>query len=210
VNVLALLLLGAAPVPEMPDPSLEPADVAAQYRAWATTQKRTGPKAELACQAFAEGLQLCFTHAVAGAKGAKGRAYYTQADGHTIPELMAGAAGTAADAMARMEPVAVEGFAHGYRMSARGDGRDHVAALFPTELAKLVGGDVVIGVPAHGVLIAWLPGDLDFDKVVAVGVKKMFETLPDPVSPLLYHWDGKLWRTWGEAKLAPPAPTPPG
>lgn len=202
MSLFALLL--AAATPERVDPGLEPADVVEQYRAWATSQKRTGPRAELVCQPFAEGLKLCFSHATA-----KGRAYYTAADGLDAAALFARGVGTQTEALARLERTPVEGFAQSYWLSSRGDGRDHVPVLFPEDLRALVGGDVVIAAPVHGVLLAWLPGDLDFDKAVAVGVKQMYETLPDPVSPLLYRWDGKLWRTWGEAKLAEPIASPP-
>ena len=113
-----------------------------------------------------------------------------------------------------MQPVAVEGFKQVYWLANEGDGRDHVPMLFPAALAAKVGKGVVVAVPARGVLVAWVPGDLVFDKVVAVGVRKMYDTLESPVSPLIYQWDGERWAVWGEAKAVDgvvgpsPIPTP--
>jgi hypothetical protein len=202
--LLALGLVAAAPPPSRPDPGLEPADVVDQYRAWAASKHRKGDATELVCRPFAEGAQLCFTHAVGGA-----RTWFTKADGKDAAALEAEGRGTAEEAMARLEAVPVEGFTRSYWLSAKGDGRDHVPVLFPDALDAKLGGPAVVAAPARGVLVAWLPGDLDFDKAVAVGVRRMYETLPDPVSPLIWRWDGKAWKTWGEAKAVDAAPPPP-
>jgi hypothetical protein len=192
-----LLLLAASPAAPRVDPGLEPADVEAQYRAWATSQKRAGPAAELVCGPFADGLRLCFSRMVG-----KKRVHFTQADGRTLPQLVDAGVGTDEEALARLEEVRVEGFTRTYLLSAKGDGRDHVPALHPAALQKRLGPDVSIAAPARGVLVAWAPGDPEFDKVVAVGVLKMYETLDDPVSPALYRWDGTAWVAWAEAKAA--------
>lgn len=181
------------------DPGLEPADVAAQYRAFATKKGRSGGATELVCRPFAEATVLCFSHL----EGKK-RVYATVDGGKDAAALEAEGRGTEEAALACFEPVTGEGLGRSYFLCARGDGRDHVPVLFPQALAAKVGGDVVVAAPARGVLVAWAPGDLDFDKAVAVGVRRMFESLPDPVSPLVYRWDGARWVTWGEAKLATP------
>lgn len=200
MHALLLALLLAA-TPRRPDPGLEPDDVAVQYRAWAAAQGVSGPAAELVCRPFATRAALCFSRP----KG-KGRTWWTQADGKDADALLAAGKGTAPEALDRLEAVPVEGFTQVYWMAARGDGRDHTPVLFPEELRAKVGGDVVVGVPARGVLVAWRPGqDLGFDKAVAVGVRRMYDTLPDAVSPLLYRWDGKAWTVWGQAVPAEPA-----
>lgn len=207
--LLAAPPLAAAPAPR-PDPGLEPADVEEQYRAWATSKGVEGDAAELVCRSFAEAVDLCFSRP----KG-KGRAWWTRAEGKDAAALEAAGKGAAEEAVARLEPAKVEGFTRSYFVSARGDGRDHVPVLFPDALRARFGVDPVVAAPVRGVLVAWAPGDLDFDKVVGVGVRRMYDTLPDPVSPLLYRWDGKAWKVWGQARPAgepaePAAPAAPG
>lgn len=200
---LVALLAWAAPAPR-PDPGLEPVDVEAQYRAWASANGVVGPAAELVCQPFAEAAKLCFSRP----KG-KGRAWWTQADGKDAAALLAAGKGKPAEAIGRLEPQQVEGYTLRYWVAAKGDGRDHTAVLFPEELRAKVGGDFVVAAPARGVLVVWRPGeDMTFDKVVAVGVRRMYDTLPDPVSPLVYKWDGSVWKVWGQAIAADP--TSPG
>lgn len=204
--LLAFAALAAAP---RVDPSLEPEGVEAAFRSYAAAQGRPEAARELVCRGFAERARLCFTRIEAS-----GRPYYTRADGQTLGALESAARGSEADAVKRLEPVKVEGFAVPYWMAVGGDGRDHAALLHPDALAKRVGGaqvgDVVVAAPARGVLVAWAPGDLVFDKIVAVGIRRMYETLPNPVSPLLYRWNGEAWITWGEARevLGAKGPSP--
>ncbi len=202
-----LLAVLAALAAARVDPGLAPDGVESGYREWARSEGRGGDAAELVCRPFAEKVSLCFTRATEA-----GRAWLTRADGRTAEQLEAASRGTANDALAGLEPVAVEGFATPYWMRAEGDGRDHAAVLHPEALRAKLGGDFVVAAPARGVLVAWRHGDVVFDKIVAVGVRRMYETLPDPVSPLVYRWDGAKWVTWGEARAVVgeggPAPTP--
>lgn len=199
-----MLLLGlavAAPRVDPPrvDPGVEPSDVQAEYRAWAAGEKRTGDRAELVCRAFAESVSLCFTR-IEGSK----RVYFTKADGGEVAALEASGRGEPSNL--GLEPVTVEGFTGRYWLRAEGDGRDHVPALHPDALRALVGGEVLAAFPARGVFVAWAPGDTEFDKVVAVGVRRMYETLENPVSPLVYRLSGGAWDTWGEARATEPVP----
>lgn len=207
--ILGLLLAAfayAAPVTAAlvtagPDPGLEAADVQQQYTTWARSKKVKGPAAELACSHFAEGLELCFTKVSNGV-----RSYYTLADGQPAEQLVELGKGQEDAAVAQLSERYVDGLAPRYFL-VTGQPRAHAAMLFPSALERLLGGKCVVGVPAVGVLVAWVPGDLDFDKVMAVGVKRMYDTLPDPVSPLAYTWDGARWGVWAEVKeLTPPLP----
>lgn len=197
----ALLLAATRPV----DPSLEPVGVEDAYRAWALAEGRPDGRAELVCRAFAEGARLCFVW-----RDPTRRVYVTRADGLDLATVEAQAAADAAAAVAGMSRVVPDGFTRAYHLRAEGDGRDHAPLLAPDALAARVGGPPVVGVPARGVLVAWLPGDPAFDKVVAVGVRRMFETLPDPVSPSLWRWEGGQWKLWGEVRELTPAPAAAG
>ena len=207
------LVVAALAAPRV-DPGLAPAGVEEGYRAFASAEGRTGAGAELVCRPFAEAVSLCFTR-MDGAT----RAWFTRADGRSAAQLESDARGSPREALAKLEPVAVEGFAKPYWMRAEGDGRDHAAFLHPDALTTKLGAGFVAAAPARGVLVAWVPGDVVFDKIVAVGVRRMYDTLPDPVSPLVYRWDGEAWKTWGEARAAidavgpspipSPSPVPP-
>ncbi len=185
-----------------PDPGLEAADVVEQYAAWAKTKKLKGPAAQLVCLPYAEPLQLCFTRVSAGI-----RSYYTAADGTTADDLLKLGMGEQDAAIAPLEANYVDGFTPRYFL-VTGQARAHTALLFPDALEQKVGGKCVVGAPAEGVLVAWVPGDLDFDKVMAVGVKRMYDTLPNPVSPVLFTYDGKNWVQWGEATEVQAPATP--
>jgi hypothetical protein len=187
------------------DAGVEPSDVGLQYAAWATSQGRAGPATELRCRPFAEGASLCFSRIVDG-----GRRYWTAAEGRTVAELEEVARAAASASAARLEHIAVDGFTARYFLGAVGDGRDHAALLAPDAMAARIGAPgFVVGIPARNVLVAWVPGDPSFDKAVAVGVRRMYETLPDAVSPLIYRWDGAVWRTYAEARAADQAPSGP-
>jgi hypothetical protein len=201
--VLFLFVLAALAAPRV-DPGLEPAGVEAAYQGWAASKGRAPAAQELVCRPFAEGVELCFTR-----RDKAGRVYYTHADGADAATLEAKARGTADEALAHLAAVSVDGFEKPYWLSSEGDGRDHAALLFPDALAKRVGPDLVVAVPVRGALVAWSSGNPEFDKVVGVGVRRMYDTLPDPVSPRLYRWDGAKWVTWGEARPVDAPPTTP-
>lgn len=180
------------------DPGLESLDAGQQYAAWAARHRLKGDAASLACMPFVATAQLCFSHVVDDR-----RVYLTLADGRTPVELLKQAAGDEAAAVAPLAPAYVDGFSPRY-FAVSGDPRAHAAMLFPEALEARLGGKCVVGVPARGVLMAWVPGDLDFDKVMAVGVRRLYDSLPNPVTPTLYTFDGKAWQVWGEAVDTPP------
>ena len=193
--------VATAPVTTGPDPGLEASDVQQQYAAWAKSKKIKGQAAELTGSHFAEGLELCFTKVSDGV-----RSYYTSADGQTAEQLLSLAKGKEEAAVAPLTEQYVDGFNPRYFL-VTGQPRAHAAMLFPDALERTLGGKCVVGIPAVGALVAWIPGDLDFDKVMAVGVKRMYDTLPDPVSPLVYTWDGARWGVWAEVReLTPQLP----
>lgn len=185
-------------------PVAEPVDVVSAFRAEAAALGRKGDAAELACRDLAEQLMLCF---VAGDE----RRYVTRAElvawGEDLAAVEARAkvaalAGFNADRPAMM---AVDGLSGRYWLSAEGDGLDAAALLYPERLAAIVGGEPVVAVPAAGVLLMWVPGDKDLDKVMAVGVRQMHDASEHPVSSRIYRWNGQKWVVWGQAveRLAP-------
>ena len=108
----------------------------------------------------------------------------------------------------------VDGVAGRYFVRAAGDGFDAAALLRPELLAELAGAVPVVAVPEDGTVVWWVPGDPDFDKMVAVGVRRMVEASDSPVSSRIYRHTGTEWSTWGEVRgnieLPQPVPAGPG
>lgn len=108
----------------------------------------------------------------------------------------------------------VDGVTGRYFVRAAGDGFDAAALLRPELLAELAGAVPVVAVPEDGTVVWWVPGDPDFDKMVAVGVRRMVEASDSPVSSRIYRHTGTEWSTWGEVRgnieLPQPMPAGPG
>ena len=86
-------------------------------------------------------------------------------------------------------------------VSQVGDGRDVAGLLYPERLREIAGTTPVIGVPAVGTFLMWIPGDADIDKVMAVGVRRIFEAAEHPVSDKVYRWHNGAWLVWGEVAV---------
>ncbi len=184
-------------------------DVRDQFRAWSASQGATGAASELVCQDLAEAVQLCFSTETDGA-----RSYLTEAaraamgKGAENAGLERAARKHAKAAVAEMQRRVPEGLpeAPTYWVSAREDGRAHAPLLDPSTLTARFGKNWVVAVPTRDLLVLWSPGELQFDKIMAVGVRKAFDAAPDAqVSPLVYRWTDEGWKTWGAAVPAPAA-----
>lgn len=105
---------------------------------------------------------------------------------------------------------AVEGMKGRYFVRAAGDGHDAAGMLRPDLLAGLAQGDPVVAVPEDGTLLWWTPGDSEFDKMVAVGVRRMVDASEAPVSARIYRWnaDSEAWAVWGEVRGSVDLPVP--
>lgn len=189
------LLLAAAPTPTIA-PVAQPPTAPLAFTTAALHAGRTGDAAAMVCAPFAMELLLCY----AEVKPTTTR-FLSLADG-----LDANAAATRARtlgaeaALAALTPENADGFARTWWLRSEADGLDHLPLLYPDELTKRLGGPPTVATPNQGTFVAWVSGDADFDKMVAVGVRKMYDTLPQPVSPDLYTWDGLGWKLWGVAK----------
>lgn len=201
LGLLGALALAAAPEVR---PVAQPTAVVERWRAEAREQGRKGDAAELACRDLAEQVLLCFVQAA-------DLQPVTRADLKVWGEDLAAVEARARDAALaglgpdRPAPQAVEGMTGRYWLSAEADGLDAAALLYPERLAAIVGAEPVVAVPQVGVLLMWAPGDADFDKVMAVGVRRMYEAAQQPISRRIYRWNGQGWVVWGEAveTLAP-------
>lgn len=102
----------------------------------------------------------------------------------------------AAGRPARQEIADMPGAA--YWVSQVGDGYDAAGLLHPERLSEIAGTTPVVGVPAVGTFLMWIPGDAEIDKIMAVGIRRIFESAEYPVSDKVYRWHNGAWRVWGE------------
>lgn len=54
--------------------------------------------------------------------------------------------------------------------------------------------------PSDGVVLFWIPGDADLDRMLAVGARKMYDALDGSVTPLVHRWSAAGWVSFAEAK----------
>lgn len=105
----------------------------------------------------------------------------------------------AAAHVARAELMPVEGTDAFYLRLVDGDWAAAGVLAPDAVAARLGGGPVRMAVPAEGVFVAWKAGDADLDKIMAVGVRELFDQTPGPVSPRVFLWDGVRWTPFGQA-----------
>lgn len=173
---------------------------------WSEQARAAGAEGEaavLACRMFAEELALCFTTPEADGES---RRMVTLHDLTTWQVDLGGVEAQALRAVAaglsdtRPQAVLVEGDARSYLLSAEGDGLDQAGLFDPAGLqARFDGQPFAVGIPARGVLIAFPLGDRELETIVAVGVRRLWEAVEEPITPKVYTWNGEGWGVWGQA-----------
>jgi len=201
-----LFALAHAAVPTSVRPVAAPDDAAAQFAEWAASRGRGGEA--LACRdVWANELVVCFT--VVEDKVRRWvsdkdlAAWEVDLDGlvRTVVDRAKGPLG------GRPRATAIGDMPGTYWLSAEGDGWDAALLLRPEWIvAKVGGGPVLVGAPSDGAVLAWRPGDAAVDKVLAVGVRRMFDASPAGVTAVVHKWDGERWEAFGEAVVAPQEP----
>lgn len=175
---------------------VETPDAPGAYRELAAGRGLEGAQTELVCRDLvADELLLCFRVVDGGV-----RRYVHAGDlaawGLDVSGLEALAAAALSESpLARQS---IEGGGTWYAVEAP-PGRELTVLLHPEWLAA-VGPRPVLGVPAAGAVMIWGAGDEELDTIMAVAVRRAFETQPRPISPLCLEWTGERWEAWGEAK----------
>lgn len=194
-------LLTAGAAERVLQPSAQPGDVTTLYADFARSRGRFGLAAIPACRPFAERLSLCFNVQEGGRRRMatlEDLSLWKTDLERVEAEIVARTA--AQLSVERLSVQTVDGMDGRYWLSARKDGDDAAGLLHPEKLVEISGGAPVVAVPAKDTLLFWLPGDADFDKVVAVGVRRMYDKADHPVSPLIYRWENGRWKVWGQAR----------
>lgn len=199
----------AAPAPEpvaatapVVRPWAAPWDVQARYDAWRAATGR--PPAVLACEPlWPEAARLCFRRVEAG-RLVRVHLGEAPADALSLGDGRAAEAWVAAE----LETVAVDGSTQTYQRLRDGEGRAVLGVLRPGVLAERLGVPFLAALPSSGVLIAWAGGDPTLDHVLAVGAREIHDAAADPVSPVVFAWDGARWFPFAEAVREPPVSGP--
>lgn len=201
LSLLALFAALAAP-PDDVRPVLAPSDVQAQY---AEHRRREGrPAALLACEPLWDGaLSLCYRRD--GGRGAWVEVAALGGWGVDAAGLRAWAIDRGRAALGPWEPRTVEGVAGRYQQAPADRGWAAVALIAPELVVAAVGDpSPLCAAPADGVVLAWAPGRAELDRVIAVGVHKLYEQDPWPATPVVHRWAGDRWVAFAEARPATP------
>ena len=165
-------------------------------------QRQRGRK--LVCTAFAEKLQLCYRY-----EDGKKLPYVTQKDIKKwkigVEQIHAKAKQKAfsqvQDSRFRFEKIS--NMSSGYWISDKKDGWDAAALLHPKRLRQLLGRKALVAIPQAGTFIFWEAGNPMLNKIMAVGIREIYDNSNHPVSSSIYHHKDGKWIVWGEAVVAP-------
>jgi len=156
---------------------------------------RVEPSADEACRVFAEGLHLCF-------RTGSDVVMRNALQDHTLEQVETLAVQTLAEGLTadRPQQMSVEGMTGQYWVSMEGDGLDIAGLFYPQKLAEIAGGNPVVAVPAKDIILFWLPGDADFDKVMGVGAQRIYDSATYPLSQKFYRFEDGHWKVWGQVR----------
>lgn len=191
----------AAGAPEGLRPVAASPDTPQRYAAWRAAEGKA-PEA-LACEVLWPEALVCLRVWEDGK-----RRWASSADlarwGVDLPAARQALAEAAARHVRSAPFVPIDGMEARYLRIADGDGWAAAGLLRPDLLAERLGGlPLRVAIPADSVLVAWRDQGPEVDKVMAVGVRELFERQPGPVTPKVYQWDGTRWTPFGQAVPAP-------
>lgn len=198
------LQLAVAAVPTGVVPQLAPIDAPEGWKDYVKSAHL--PATELACEpAWPDVALVCFKIRENGK-----RRWVTSADLAAWKVDTAGLrasllAGARAALAGQPVPTKVDGGPQLYWQAAEGDGWSAAGILMPELVAdKLATKVFYAAIPTGEATLFWRPGDADLDRIMAVGVKEMFQAADSGVTPVVYQWSGGLWTPFMEAKVADP------
>jgi len=198
--------------------SLERAEVPDNYASMQLAAGLSGPAALAACRSLTDGVQLCLRtmevttiepdSSIATKKGAKPKRVVSwrlanEADLSTWGESQTEAEQRAirlAQARWVANPpklIEVEGVGHSYLLIQGEQGEDALGLLEPQRLLSLPGaGPLAVGVPTRGTLVAWRAGDAVMDKILGVGVRRIYDEASPGLSPSIFQEGVQGWQVW--------------
>lgn len=195
----------SATVPDAVRPSIVSRSVEAQYLDARASESPT--VAPMACGDFWEPeARLCF-RVVRGNRREWVTAQHLKRWGVSFEELKATVIKRSkAFASRQLKPVQIGGMEQHYFVATNENGWASAVLLHPSVLGAVSLQNVFAAVPAHGMVLVWEGGHPEVDKILAVGVRELYESKSGGVTPIVYRWSGSEWIAFGEAKknAAPP------
>lgn len=187
-----------AGIPDDVRPVIVRDGAAERYRVW---QERLGlPASRILCdQGGPPGILVCYqTRDESGLRWVHDGDLATWNSSHD--ELRNEMIRRAPAHLGTLEWVSVRGTPDRYARIVAGDGWPAALLLAPQAMVPRLGAPPLrVAVPARGVALAFRPAGPDLDRIMAVGVREMFDTLARGVSPMVFEWDGRAWTPWGQA-----------
>lgn len=168
-------------------------DLPSQFASAALEKGLVGDSVAMACQILAEGVPLCFRIESQGR-----RDWFSLAEASAWGlslETLGNAVALDPGANPFVEKHVVDG-GHWWQVEAK-DGQASFVFLNPAWLDR-VGDSAVVAAPSAGVVIAWQSGDDSNDKIMAVGVRALYDQAESPVTPKIFRHSEEGWAVWGE------------
>ena len=183
-------------------PLLAPADAQAQYAAFLSSSG--APEDGLACETvWPKAMLLCFQLTANNETR-----WVTQSD---LRAWDVGVSGLAAQVAERGKgetvsgtTLPVDGMPQTYEVYSGPWAA--MAILEPERVAAKIGSPFLAAVPVNGTVLAWRPGSKEFNQIIAVGVREMFESQDGPVTSVIFQWTGERWAPFAEALPRPQLP----
>lgn len=199
--LLGWLAIAAAATPDEVRPSAAPEDMPTQFATWARGRGRSTDS--LVCEPLWPGAAvLCFTWVEGGQRrwvAESDLARWKVERDAFLAEQRARA--TEAARTVPLVPRAVEGVTGQYFEVAAAE-RWQAAALAAPDVMRerLQAETLLVAAPTGGVVLVWVPGDPALDKVIAIGVREMYDRETDGVTPVVQQRLPGRWVAFAEAK----------
>lgn len=201
ITLFLSLLAPHAPaaVPEAVRPSIVSRSVEAQYLD--TRASKSPPVVPMACEDFWESeARLCF-RVVHGNRREWVTTQHLKRWGVSFEELKSIVIKRSkASASRQLKPVQIGGMEQTYFVASNENGWASAVLLHSSVLGTVSQQNVFAAVPAHGMVLVWEGGNPEVDKILAVGVRELYESKSGGVTPIVYRWSGAEWVAFGEAK----------
>jgi len=198
-----LMSLAAAEVPEGVRPSVAPINMQVQVDAWRAAGDRVA--GTLVCEPlWPDAALLCYRNRVGDEVQ-----WVTDTDlirwKETPESLKAEMVRRSAPfATSQLHTTSVSNMSAQYTFASNADGWGAAVLLHPDAVVAQSGGLLTLfAAPSYGVVLVWKGGNPELDKVMAVGVKEIYEQRSGSVSAVIHRWTGDEWRPYGEAVPRP-------
>ena len=183
----------------------EPADVDVLYRFAAETAGLDGPALTPACRAWSAFFAMCFMVEEDGARRLihQGDLEEWQVDDAELEELARSQGLSLLSTFSGHQVGIADLKDDAYWLFEGENGLASTALLYPEWMVDRVGEGMVLAIPSRGRVVAWVPGDEEVDRVIAIGIRRLYEQAQIPVSSVIVRWNGQAWVRWGEAQARP-------